>query len=181
VIRQLRPFYSPEDLAQVYGTQYDHTRWPDHIERVEHTAALLKSMDPESVADLSCGDGAVVRKAEVPGPVYLGDYQGDYLYSGPIEKTIEQIPAVDVFVLSETLEHVEDPAGLLSAIRNKADRLLLSTPCGEWDDQNPQHYWGWDTDGVLSLLWEAGWNVTDQELYTPSSVAYYTFQIWRCE
>jgi hypothetical protein len=64
---------------------------------------------------------------------------------------------VDVFVLSETLEHVERPAELLAAIRKKARHLLLSTPLAEFDDRNPEHYWGWDKAGIRELLDVAGW------------------------
>jgi hypothetical protein len=190
--RQLRPFYSPEELARVYSRPYDHTNWPDHIERVNKTAEILHNMLPRSVADLSCGDGAIVAKACLPlnVPAYLADYAGVPItgmfasgapgmsLSGPIEKTIHKIPPVDVFVLSETLEHVEDPDGLLRLIRDKAKRLLMSTPVGEATDHNPEHYWGWDTDDIDEMLMEAGFRKRQYELITPYP-AYYTFQIWR--
>ena len=183
MIRQLRPFYTPEELSRVYSEPYDSTKWPDHVLRVQYTAKLLREMDPESVADLSCGDGEIVRQSGVTCPVTLGDYNGDYFYKGPIEETIEQISPVDVFVLSETLEHVERPGHLLEAIFRKCGRLLLSTPCGEDNDINPQHYWGWDVDGVSELLTWAGWSPKDchEELWQafPGGYNYYTFQIWR--
>ena len=182
VIKQLRPFYSPEELSRVYSEPYDSTKWPDHILRVQYTAQRLKAMDPSSVADLSCGDGKIVQKSGVTCPVTLGDYNGDYFYKGPIEETIEQISPVDVFVLSETLEHVERPGELLSKIRSKADRLLLTTPYGEDNDVNPQHYWGWDLDGVADLLADVNW-YGRCELWQafPGAYNYYTFQVWECQ
>lgn len=178
--RQLRPFYDPMKLIAVYGRRYDHTQWPDHVLRVEHTAELLQKMQPTSVADLSCGDAAIVNRAGCRRMALLGDYTPGWPYYGPIEHTITEIPPVDVFVCSETIEHVEDPDGLLVAIRGKAKRLLLSTPIGEDNDDNPEHYWGWDVDDVDRMLAAADWTERQVERYAPSPDPYYTFQIWTC-
>lgn len=176
--RKLRPFYSPEQLTEVYAQQYDHTRWADHICRIAHTANILREMKPASVADLSCGDGAIVTDAGCYDIAHLGDYVSGWDYTGPIDETIHLIPEVDVFLLSETLEHVEDPDTLLRCIRGKAKRLLLSTPHGEDHSNNPEHYWGWDAAALSSMLAAAGW-YGEFELFTPPT-AYYIFQIWRC-
>lgn len=179
--RQLRPLRTPAEDALLYAARYDHTWWADHRARVAHTAAILAAMAPASVADLSCGDGAIVAAARPGCPVFLGDLTPGWPYCGPVECTISEIPAVDVFVCSETLEHVQDPAGLLALIRGKAARLLLSTPAGEDDDRNPEHYWGWDTGDLDAMLATAGWAQRTVELFTPEpEPAYYTFQIWRC-
>lgn len=178
-MRQLRPLRPAEEDARLYAATYDHTRWADHRARVTYTAVILAAMAPASVADLSCGDGAIVGAAGLACPAWLGDLTPGWPYHGPVEQTIMQIPAVDVFVCSETLEHVHDPGGLLALIRGKAARLLLSTPAGEDDDRNPEHYWGWDTGDLDAMLAAAGWADRTVELFTPPP-AYYTFQIWRC-
>jgi hypothetical protein len=178
--RQLRPFYDPIELMAVYSRRYDHSQWPDHILRVAHTADLLRKMQPTSVADLSCGDAAIVDQAGCRPIALLGDYTPGWQFYGGIEHTVTLIPPVDVFVCSETLEHVEDPDSLLAAIRTKADRLLLSTPIGEDNDDNPEHYWGWDVDDVDSMLAAAGWTDRQVESYEPCPDPWYTFQIWTC-
>lgn len=185
MIKQLRPFHTPEELASMYAEPYDHTKWPDHLERVERTQKILSRYalltGARTAADLSCGDGAILREGRYRWEEWwLGDMApaDDSWLSGPIEQTIGRIPAVDWFVLSETLEHVERPKELLAAIRQKARYLLLTTPYAEWDDGNPQHYWGWDEDGVRDLLFPAGWVPLLHELFTPKSVRHYTFQIW---
>ncbi|GGK61393.1 hypothetical protein Sme01_03130 [Sphaerisporangium melleum] len=179
--RQLRPFYTPDQLAQVYARPYDHTRWADHVERVARTVQVLDvfaaATGAETVADLSCGDGAIVAQST---HLWRATHLGDYTTTGPIEQTLATLPQVDMFVCSETLEHVEDPDGLLAGIRARASHLLLTTPCGEDDDANPEHYWGWDTDDLREMLTGAGWSDCQVELFTPQSVAYYTFQIWTC-
>lgn len=176
--KQLRPFYTPAELARVYDHVYDHTQWGDHIERVAKTTEILDwyalETDAKSVADLSCGDGAIVRNSQHE---WENITLGDYVTTGPIEEALVHLPHVDMFVLSETLEHVEDPDFLLGAIRVVADRLVLTTPFGETSDENPEHYWGWDDEGVREIAEDAGWRVHSFQLFTPT-IDYYTFQMW---
>lgn len=178
---QLRPFYTPEQLAEVYDHTYDHTFWADHRERVAKTIELLDEFaadtDSRTIADLSCGDGAIVR-----GSRHSWDSTtlGDYTLTGPIETALLTQKPVDMFLLSETLEHVEDPDGLLRSIRKVAKHLVLTTPHGEDHDENPEHYWGWDAEALNEMLSEAGWTKRDHQLFTPESNGYYTFQMWRC-
>ena len=192
---QIRPFYSEQERAKIYNRTYDHTWWPDHIERVAKTAQLLgelaRTTGAQTIADLSCGDGAIIMKTQyVFEEIHFGDlvqqqrgFAGisPHFYSGPIEQTIEQIPPVDLFLCSETLEHVEDPDSLLRSIRGKARHLLLTTPCGENHARNPEHYWGWEQEDVRAMLLAAGFHGgLDCELWRP---AYehpdtYLFQMW---
>lgn len=181
--KQLRPFYTKEQLAKVYNRTYDHSRWLCHIERIAETVAMLDAfaiqLQARSVADLSCGDGAVVEKSRYPWGTKL---LGDYVSTGPIELAVRELEpdSIDVFVLSETLEHVEDPLQLLKDIRRVAKGLVLTTPHGETNSANPEHYWGWDANGIQELLTEANWQRSHFQLYTPPSDDYYTFQFWTC-
>lgn len=180
--RQLRPFHTAEQLAALYARPYDHTRWPDHIERVAHTTAALDRfavmLGARSVADLSCGDGAIVNRSTHPWDLKV---LRDLATTGlPVEEQINLLAPVDVFVCSETLEHVQDPDALLAAIRPKARGLLLTTPHGESDDTNPEHYWGWDSQDLDGMLAAAGWGERAMELFTPRAPSPYVFQIWTC-
>lgn len=191
---QIRPFYTEQERAKIYNRIYDHTWWPDHIERVGKTAQLLKDFAQKvgalTVADLSCGDGAVIAgSGHAWGEIHMGDLVPPRpldcapivaCYLGPIEETVKRLPPVDLFVCSETLEHVEDPDALLRAIRDTADHLLLTTPNGENHARNPEHYWGWDHEDVRLMLLQAGWQPRSCELWRP---AYqhpdtYQFQMW---
>lgn len=186
MIKRLREAYTPEELAQVYTEPYDHTKWQDHVQRVKFTHEFIKEIITErsiyTVADLSCGDGAITLNLPLlSSDMYLGDIFPNpmFQYQGAIEDTISLIPDVDLFVLSETLEHVDDPLELLRKIRGKADTLVLSTPLGETDDGNPEHYWGWDLDGIEMLLEESGWWPDRSVVFTPDiPEVYYTYQIW---
>jgi len=177
---RLRPAWSEAELAELCPVPHDHTKYRSHIVRVEHTISLGQALlrDTEmpavvTVADLSCGD-AVIPRALCADPV-LGDFAPGYPVTGMIENTVISCPLVDLFVLSETAEHVDDPDGLLAAIRYRAHRLLLSTPLAEFDDHNDQHYWGWDLDGVREMLIGAGWDPVLWSTVTGPDAA---FQIW---
>lgn len=178
MIRRLRPPHDGRRLAELYATPHQHTRWPDHVARVEATIVFARDFapDPTSVADLSCGDGAIAL-ALSPSPI-LGDFAPGWPVTGPLERTLPQLEPVDLYVCCETLEHVERPAWTLDAIRAVARRLVLSTPVAGEDGDNEEHYWAWDREGVEALLAGAGWQVDAYVELDPG--AQYVFGVWGC-
>jgi hypothetical protein len=60
-----------------------------------------------------------------------------------------------VFVISETVEHRDDPD---------------ATPIEAWNDANVEHVWAWDRDGVEEMMTGAGW--TPQRFKTVDSREY---------
>ena len=179
---RLRPAYTPAELAALYTTPHDHTRWEDHKIRVAVTIEacrwFVRRGDVASAADLSCGDAAIINALDIEYP-FLGDYAPGCDLTGPIEDTIDQIPPVDLFVCSETLEHLDDPDSVLKQIRAKTRYLVLSTPVDAGQDTNPEHYWSWDRVGVEEMLTAAGFAV---DVYTAVDLRpggyYYQFGIW---
>lgn len=175
---RLRPAWSDAELAEMYAEPHDHRRWGDHEVRVSFTVASgLRLAGPgvASAADLSCGNGSILEA--MPAAVkHYGDFAPGYDITGPIERTIEQIPDVELFVCCETIEHLDDPDAVLKAIRAKTSLLLLSTPVDAWDDGNAEHYWAWDREAVEAMLTEAGFTVRDYTEVAPS----YRFGIWGC-
>lgn len=157
--KRLRPKYTDRQLAEVYSQTYDHTKWTDHIVRVDETVKFaVASLEPfTSIADLSCGDGHIasgIAEKFSGVTVYLGDFVEGNAYCGPIEETVHQIPSVGAFVLSETLEHLDDPDAVLRELRAKTDQLVLSTPCDE-TIPNFEHYWSWSASDVAAMLEDA--------------------------
>lgn len=151
---RLRPAHTPEQLAAVYAKPHDHRAFPDHLLRVTITTEVAKWVAGEGVgiaADLSCGNGAILKA--VPAMVkHFGDYAPGYEHTGPIEDTVREIPRADLFICSETLEHVDDPGAVLAAIRAKAGTMVLSTPVDAWTDDNLEHYWAWSREDVEAML-----------------------------
>lgn len=188
-----RPKYTDDELKIIYAQPHDHTQWPDHILRVEKTIEVGRRLIDfdrcwVEVADLSCGNAAIAQELVKGTCCYnllLGDFASGYTYTGPIEETIDQILHVDLFICSETIEHLDDPDLVLRKIRDKADRLLLSTPNCSWPDPNPEHYWSWDNEAVQAMLIDAGWNPRFYEesryIQEGGSQLGYTYQIWGCE
>ena len=182
---RLRPMPTADELAALYATPHDHTRWVDHLFRVDITSAMAALMLPPNgrVADLSCGNATIARRLEESHNAHLqlGDYAPGYQFTGPIEETIKKIQPVDLFVLSETLEHLDDPDAVLKAIRPKTGRLLLSTPDGETNNENPEHTWGWDSEAVAGMLRAASFH---PDIHTTVDTrpwgGVYSFQIWAC-
>jgi 2-polyprenyl-3-methyl-5-hydroxy-6-metoxy-1,4-benzoquinol methylase len=183
--KRLRPMPSAEDLARLYATPHDHRHWQDHLYRVDVTSAMAHHMLPPAgtVADLSCGNAMIAKRLEQThrARVILGDYAPGYEHAGPIEQTIHDIDRVDLFVCSETIEHLNDPDAVLRAIRRKTDRLILSTPDGEDNDLNPEHVWGWDAEAVREMLDAAGF-IPDihATVDTRPAGCVYSYQIWAC-
>lgn len=186
--KRLRPMPDHDELAKLYAEPHDHTEWDDHVFRVDVTSAIAHGMTPRGgvVADLSCGNALIARRLKESHQVtlVLGDLAPGYRFHGPIEETIHNLGprSVDTFICSETIEHLNDPDGVLKLIREKTSgRLVLSTPEGEDDDHNPEHVWGWDSEAVEDMLVKAGFeplihNVLDLR---PSGCEY-AFQIWAC-
>ena len=180
MIKRLRETYTDDQLTTVYDNKYDHTRWDDHIERIELTIDFASKVPLDkkydAVADLSAGDAAIINALSYATKI-IGDFYPGFEYQGKIEDTVEQIPNVDLFILSETLEHVNNPFELLQAIKKKTKYLLVSTPQDNWDDGNPEHYWSWGSEDVKEMLIKAGFN----PLHFLSKKLHYTHQLWICE
>lgn len=183
--KRLRESYSDTDLKQIYACPNTLRSDFEYNVRIETTVALgnslMSNQGAYTVADLSCGSGAIITGLANKVSTYLGDYAPGYDYQGPIEQTVTQLPLVGLFVCSETLEHLEDPELVLGQIRKTSKRLLLSTPISEQPDSaHPEHYWGWDQETVAAMLVSAGWApVMHMDLFLPYSP--FNFQIYGCE
>lgn len=162
------------DLGETYPAPHDHRQWGEgHAIRVKTTIALAcgwaRSQGWTSVADLSCGNAAIVEGLGLPVQV-LGDVAPGYELCGQIEATVHRIGHVDAFVCSETLEHLEFPKPVLCEIRDRASWLVYSTPVGAWGDENPEHVHAWDAEYVEGMLDDAGWE--NAETVTVPTEAY---------
>ncbi len=178
---RLRPAYTPTQLAEIYSEPHQHWQWEDHRLRVQMTIAFASWFkDVDSVADLSAGDAVIINA--IPAKTrYIGDFAPGYEFTGAIDETIDLIPKVDLFICSETIEHLDDPEKTLAKIRAKTKALIVTTPDSEANDGNPQHYWGWDSLGVRGLLEGAGFKpVIFNTLQFENPNLIYDYQFWGC-
>ncbi|HEU4541177.1 MAG TPA: hypothetical protein VFR23_08630 [Jiangellaceae bacterium] len=179
---RLREAHDDAKLAQIYAKPHDHSRWLDHAVRVQVTVALARTLGGHvpSAADLSCGDGVILRNIDADERIF-GDYAPGYPYVGRIEATVTRIPRVQLFVCCETLEHLDDPDTVLKAIRDKTHNLVLSTPVDAFGDTNIEHYHAWDREAVEDMLRAAAFEpLVYNELDLKPAGGEYRFGIWWC-
>lgn len=169
----------PDESAS-YSGGFDPTTSSESMSRLAQTIALtkwvIKTYHPQSIADLSIGNGEVTNELikEFPSLTYrLGDisqlninkaidkhgYTGEnitYSYNDIIKELSTNFPSnVDLFISSETLEHLDNPDLALQLINTKSKYLVLTTP----EDENPVdrlHYWVWGANDIEKMLKDAG-------------------------
>jgi len=180
VIIRLRPAHDPATLATMYAQPHRHEHLTDHRFRVRDTieAARGAARLCVSAADLSCGDGVILRSLNIPNKIF-GDLAPGYPIVGPIERTIDEIPYVDLFVCCETLEHLDDPPRILRDIRRMRREKGIPHVGRYTDEEVAEHYWAWNQAGVENLLMQAGFAVDSFSVsdHRPSGFSY-CFGIW---
>ena len=181
-----------------YQVLRSNDSWCDHMARTNVTAALIAWMLPASVLDPACGDGSIVMLADRIKPidrVAFADVSkpncqalisrivgyGRSIWSEDIHDTLRRDEHFDVVVLTEVLEHLEDPDEVLRMARSRGDRLIASSPemrAGQQDD-NPEHLWQFDGEGYLQMLMDAGWQAI-HKTHMGFPWLQYDFQVWVC-
>lgn len=181
MIKRLRPPHSAEELKQIYSAPHNSDKWADHIKRVDRSIDFIKEncKSVKSAADLSCGNGKILDAMDCEIK-YYGDFAPGYPLTGPIDETINDMSAVDLFICSETIEHLDDPIHTLKLVREKTNKLFISTPVDRFDDDNLEHYWSWDADGIAEVLTSAGFVIKKYERLEIEN-NYYTFGLVYCE
>jgi len=177
-VKKLRPFYTPDVVKQIYATQYDSQYWPEHRERVAQTIGIAQRLIMEhqlqSVADYSCGDGTIA-KSLVGVTMDLRDVS---LGNEPIEVEVTRMEPVDLFLCTETIEHLEAPWTVLEHIARSARFLVLSTPLDESVYiGNHEHYWSFTDMDIESLLAQSDFKSLSYVPLTQPGWTY-TYQIW---
>lgn len=187
-----------------YVTNYRPIRWDETwIERPRlwSSAVALALGSPKSVCDPACGDATVVMQAHQLNPIsraVLGDISPDTIAKllpgdhrlpawsdrviGDVFDTLSGIDPVDAIVLTEILEHLDDPDSLLSIAATKANWLVASSPIvPDGNDHTAQHLWAFDMDGYRDMLVAAGWK---PEVWMTANCPGHPyaagFQIWGC-
>jgi hypothetical protein len=173
------------DLDSTYPEPHDYRRYgAGHDIRARQTIALaewvLADCGGSTVADLSAGQGAIA-KAVCPAAI-LGDYAPGHPICGPIESTLVELGPVDLFICTETLEHLDAPDLVLEMIRGVTDRLVCSLPDLRYPglfDTNPEHVWQFDQEDGERMLHLTGWQIDACVVVEPPDGPY-KYMIWAC-
>jgi hypothetical protein len=121
--------------------------------------------------DLGCGDGGLLqllKESNVPSWGYdlmpnniehAVNVRGvDARFTNFISDDIEY---ADVAVMTETLEHMEDPHQVVRDLPSKY--LIASSPYNESDQSHYEfHLWAWDSDGYDELIRQGGYTILEK-------------------
>ena len=173
------------DMDATYPHPHDHRIYgAGHDIRARQTIALaqwvMADMGGGTVADLSAGQGAIAR-AVSPSAI-LGDYAPGHPISGPIEATIDELGPVDLFICTETLEHLNAPDLVLEKIRATSQRLVCSLPQMRVNgqiDTNGEHVWQFDQADGERMLQLTGWQI-DACVHVEPPDGPYNYLLWAC-
>lgn len=167
-------------LAKLYGHTYVYKQWPEHKIRIQETIKIVQSVvnalgEDVVVADMSCGDEAIVDGLDGVSLAITNDItHGD----GGIEVTTKTMRSCDVFICSETIEHLEAPWTVLEQIAAKTQWIVLSTPLDESPEiDNYEHYWSFTEEDVNTLLHQAGFKDRKVQFLTQPKWTY-AYQVW---
>ena len=185
-----------------YQVKRDNFSWADHVLRVQLTGALISWFAPDTILDPACGDGTIVAAAHRARPIaaarmadlsrpnfyFVGSEMRGILPDNlsvacqSIEETLAEDRNYDVVVLTEILEHVEDPVAILRMARQRANVVIASSPLimdnGQIDD-NPEHLWQFDAPGYEEMLIEGGWQpIAFAPVHLVPKQFIYDFQLW---
>jgi 2-polyprenyl-3-methyl-5-hydroxy-6-metoxy-1,4-benzoquinol methylase len=178
-----------------YQLVRDSRSWFEHDTRLHVIAGMVGTCKGDSLIDPAAGDGALEELIEKVRPlerVTIGDIskpaieaasttyagRGWTFRVGDILWCINESPAHDIVILSEVLEHLEDPDAVLRAARQTAKTLIASSPImrtGQ-SDTNPEHLWMFDGPGYRRMIEDAGWKISHSAILRFPTM--YDFQIW---
>jgi hypothetical protein len=193
VRRRTGPPFTREQLDESYRDPpppagYDHVnlascpnRWTFHNVCVAFGEGFGKV---GSIADMSAGDGRIPRSLAAYSGIepLLGEYTDKYGYPyvGTLQETVPQLPVVDLYVCTNTVEHLNYPDTDLRLIRQHCRNLLLACPIDEQDAEG-QHLWYFTRRGVEDMFEAAGFQRSAYcELDESPLWEHFKFGIWAC-
>lgn len=153
----------------------DHIHEAGHRERLLRTLAdvgFVLDLDKESrtVSDLGCGNGGFLHELSLKyplikawgydlSPLAVEDGREKYGADARLKDFVnEDVEFGDVVVLTEVLEHLVDPPGLLRRIRGKSRWIVASCPSEENEKQHYEfHLWAWTPDSWRRMFEREGY------------------------
>ncbi len=154
------------------------------------TAGMIATVAPKTILDPACGDASILevayrmREFEHADLWDLSQLQVDVIepsfphtkQRGDLFDALE-IPGVfDFILLTEILEHLEDPDMALRLARLRGNYLIASSPIGDPEDgRNHEHLWAWEEDDYEQMLRDEGWDPFAKAVLT------YPGAPWKCQ
>ncbi len=156
-----------------------HLEQPAHAARLDRAAAFARqavaAYGARTVCDLGCGDGGLLSVIQggfisawgydfTPANIAAWPQRGVTGYAldcfGPGRDAVK---LGDLVVMTEVLEHLADPHGVLAWAR-QAPWLVCSSPFTETAEHHiEEHAWAWDMAGYADMITKAGWTIQRHE------------------
>lgn len=170
-------FFTAEWYAQ--RAHAPHIDQPVHHERL-HVAAMLANRaitaGAASIVDLGCGDGGLLSLLRPGTPAHGYDLMPANVEHARNHRR-QQVDLADIVqgepewadlvVVTEFLEHLEDPHKMVARIAANTRWVVASSPADETDaSHDAVHAWAWDRDGYAAMFDAAGITVTGHEITT---------------
>jgi len=175
-------------LFQGVSSEYASQEWhrnreaAHHLDQKSHRPRMLIALDyvldalnlgASTVVDLGCGDGGMLSLLKEKNIKSWGyDFTpANIEYAKNIRQVdarlidfqVDQIEYGDIALLTEVLEHLEDPHTTIQQLPSKY--LIASSPYNENDkNHTPYHIWAWDEEGYQNLIQSNGYKILKHSL-----------------
>ena len=165
-----------------------HLEDPGHRPRLFHAAGMVASaammVGPDAtVSDLGCGDGGLLSLIGELVPNAWGYDFAPANAAGWAERGVngryadvfgadrDAVELGNVVVMTEVLEHLSDPHGVVAWVASPGRFLVASSPWGETPASHDEcHAWAWDRDGYRDLIEGGGFQILRHENVGPFQV-----------
>jgi 2-polyprenyl-3-methyl-5-hydroxy-6-metoxy-1,4-benzoquinol methylase len=190
-VMEYRRFPPGESVVSTFEF-HEHRERAPHLEQSAHRGRLLvaermvrnylfsySKWKHVRVTDLGCGDGGLLQLMLRPEVDAIGyDFQPSN-EAGWRERGVnalacdftdfniwvDVIRKADIYVMSEVLEHLEEPRTMVRRVANRGAALVASSPYHEHEGSiDGCHNWAWDVEGYQQMLTECGMKVVNTEL-----------------
>lgn len=179
------PYVSTAEFHKDRG-RARHLDQPYHRPRLIRASELvtraLHDQDPGcgTVSDLGCGDGGLLSLLTGAGVDCWGYDFAPANATGWAERGVtaqqldvfgtdrDKVEFGDVTVVTETLEHLADPHGIVRWIGENSRWIVASSPYteGPWG-HDECHAWAWDPEGYRELIIQGGFEIIEHNGLEP--------------
>ena len=153
-----------------YDYHKDRERAP-HLEQNWHrgrlfmAAKFIRKANPRSVVDLGCGDGGLLSLIkDIPSWGYDfcpanqegWEERGVTAEFADVFNTDFEPKWGELVVMTEVLEHLENPHAVVEWVARNATYFVASSPLNErpedHGDELHEHLWAWDKEGFTEMI-----------------------------
>lgn len=164
---EYRFFNGPVPYVSTAKFHADRERAP-HLEqqmhrgRLSRVAHLIRTLRPNSVVDLGCGDGGLLSLIKdidswgydfQPSNAAGWAERGVFAVARDIFDPAAEVRWGEVAVMTEVLEHIANPHGIVGWAARNSKYVVASSPHSETPEHHAEeHAWGWDMPGYADLF-----------------------------